>query len=51
MCREGNSTWACAGVLGVPHIVARFDNNRELGEDEVVNDVRGGLELAAGGTV
>ena len=41
-------------VLGVPHIVARFDSNGETGLDEVVHGVcrvGAGLELAAGGVV
>ena len=33
--RAGCSTWA--RVLGVPHIVARFDSNGELGLHEVVH--------------
>ena len=48
--RAGCSTWACA--VGMPHIVARFDSNGELGLSEVVHDVRRvgvGLELAVGG--
>ena len=50
--RAGCSTWA--RVLGVPHIVARFDSNGELGLNEVVHGVcrvGAGLELAAGGAV
>ena len=50
--RAGCSTWA--RVLGVPHIVARFDSNGELGLREVVHGVSrvgAGPELAAGGAV
>ena len=41
-------------VLGVPHIVVRFDSNGELGLNEVVHGVcrvGAGLELAAAGAV
>ena len=41
-------------MLGVPHIVARFDSNGETGLNEVVHGVcrvGAGLELAAGGAV
>ena len=51
-CVEG---WVLEGrVLGVPHIVARFDSNGELGLNEIVRSVckaGAGLELAAGGAV
>ena len=63
--RAGCSTWA--RVLGVPHIVARFDSNGELGLHEEVHGagsfygvrgvLRGGvlldpaLEEAAGGLI